>query len=424
MTIRFDDAADRVARAVRGFIHEHARPCTVIRDLRGVLRVVVDDRMGAVARDKVEALDVHLREAAGPFAPPDASVFLATEFGDPSALTEGSRTLEGGVGWIERTVLAWDWSPERLPPFSERPQRLVFYGIKGGVGRSTATAVTAFDLARRGKRVLVIDLDLESPGVGEMLAPRGPSYGVVDWLVEDLVHNADEALVRAMLHRVSIAEPDAGDLWVAPTHAQPPEGTRDSYMQKLARAYQAANRGSVARPFVQRVHEVVTALERETKADVTLIDSRAGLHEIGAATLVNLGGTCLLFAMNSPQTWVGYRLLFEAWAERDAALRELRQNVQLVAALVPEAGGEAYVAALRDRAYDLFVEHLYDAQGSATDDVFNHELNDLDAPHTPLEIHWNRKLLEFSPTTATWPPEVRAAYEPFLDGLYRRKLVP
>jgi len=227
-----------------------------------------------------------------------------------------------------------------------------------------------------------------------------------------------------MVHRVSIAEPNAGDLFIAPARARPPEGTRDSYLQKLAHAYQAADRGGIPRPFARRVGEMVAALERETNADVTLIDSRAGLHEIGAATLVNLGGACLLFAMNSPQTWEGYRLLFEAWAERDEALRELRQNVHIVAALVPEAGGDAYVEALRERAYDLFVAHLYEAQGKATDDVFNYELNAPDAPHAPLEVHWSRKLLEFTPTASHWPAEVRAAYEPFLEGLRRRKLVP
>lgn len=63
----------------------------------------------------------------------------------------------------------------------------------GGVGRSTAVAVTAWRLAQAGKRVLVLDLDLESPGLSSALLPaeRLPMYGITDWLVEDLVNNGE-----------------------------------------------------------------------------------------------------------------------------------------------------------------------------------------------------------------------------------------
>lgn len=39
-----------------------------------------------------------------------------------------------------------------------------FYSYKGGVGRSMALAHCAAELARRGRKVLIIDLDLEAPG--------------------------------------------------------------------------------------------------------------------------------------------------------------------------------------------------------------------------------------------------------------------
>ena len=40
-----------------------------------------------------------------------------------------------------------------------------FYSYKGGVGRSMALANVADILARRGLRVLMIDFDLEAPGL-------------------------------------------------------------------------------------------------------------------------------------------------------------------------------------------------------------------------------------------------------------------
>lgn len=45
-----------------------------------------------------------------------------------------------------------------------------FYSFKGGVGRSMAVANTAWMLYRAGFRVIVVDMDLEAPGVDQFLA--------------------------------------------------------------------------------------------------------------------------------------------------------------------------------------------------------------------------------------------------------------
>lgn len=42
---------------------------------------------------------------------------------------------------------------------------ITFYSYKGGVGRSMALANIAFELGKRGKKVLIIDWDLEAPGI-------------------------------------------------------------------------------------------------------------------------------------------------------------------------------------------------------------------------------------------------------------------
>lgn len=49
-----------------------------------------------------------------------------------------------------------------------------FYSYKGGVGRSLALANTAYELARQGRNVLILDLDLEAPGqhMTDLFRPR------------------------------------------------------------------------------------------------------------------------------------------------------------------------------------------------------------------------------------------------------------
>src|SRR3954464_9633363 len=46
-------------------------------------------------------------------------------------------------------------------------QVVTFYSYKGGVGRTFATANIAVLLAKRGKKVLLMDWDLEAPGLDE-----------------------------------------------------------------------------------------------------------------------------------------------------------------------------------------------------------------------------------------------------------------
>ena len=67
-----------------------------------------------------------------------------------------------GVYVIDRLAQEATWETISNPDDASRVPRVVFYSIKGGVGRSTALAACAWSLAVSGQRVLVLDLDLES----------------------------------------------------------------------------------------------------------------------------------------------------------------------------------------------------------------------------------------------------------------------
>ena len=51
----------------------------------------------------------------------------------------------------------------------EFPQIFAFYSFKGGVGRSMAVLNLAYALAAKGRHVLVLDMDLEAPGLSGVL---------------------------------------------------------------------------------------------------------------------------------------------------------------------------------------------------------------------------------------------------------------
>lgn len=68
---------------------------------------------------------------------------------------------------------------EQIPFPAEPGTVITFYSYKGGVGRSMALANVAALLARDGKRVLVVDWDLEAPGIEKYFrdSDRSPPKG-------------------------------------------------------------------------------------------------------------------------------------------------------------------------------------------------------------------------------------------------------
>jgi Tfp pilus assembly protein PilF len=74
------------------------------------------------------------------------------------------------------------------------PWIFTFYSFKGGVGRSLAAANVAYTLAGSGRHVLLIDMDLEAPGLSSFLdrnneldPPRAPRQSDVLALLTELV---------------------------------------------------------------------------------------------------------------------------------------------------------------------------------------------------------------------------------------------
>ncbi len=78
------------------------------------------------------------------------------------------------------------------------PQIVTFYSYKGGTGRSMALANVAWILAANGKRVLLIDWDLEAPGLHRYLHPFLTDKELVrsDGLIDFVLQYAELAVQK------------------------------------------------------------------------------------------------------------------------------------------------------------------------------------------------------------------------------------
>ncbi len=351
-----------------------------------------DSRMRLMAAEICEHLKPHVSE------PERLWMFensLKSLINDPSALTFPLMDSDGQpipeVYIIDRLAQEATWESIETP--SSAVPRVVYYSIKGGVGRSTALAASAWALAEAGKRVLVLDLDLESPGLSSSLLPpdRQPAFGISDWLVEDLLGNGD--VVIQDLYALSPLSRN-GEIVVVPAHGRDP----GEYISKLGRVWMPSFQADGSRQmWTARLSRLLGELERRHQPDIVLIDSRAGIDEIASACVTDLGAQIIyLFALDGLQTWTGYRLLFQHWLQHGVT-QKIRQRLQLVGAMIPTWHDSSKQAReeLKEQSYNLFLPTLYDDQSASILDpsdfsAFNFDLENPDAPHYPLFIPWNQ----------------------------------
>ncbi|GAB2791644.1 AAA family ATPase [Streptomyces chlorus] len=448
--VRFDQARHRAFEAARD-VAGQGFPVVLVRDVLGRFSLVVDDagKEKAAVRGLMADWETAFSDGLGPYRS-GQPVLLASDMFSADALLGSVRAVAdpdgtsgpGSVRFLDNTVVGEDWAMVSTPgsgPDGVRAHRTALYGFKGGVGRTTAMAVLARHLADRGHAVLVVDLDLESPGAGPLLMGRDLSpHGLVDHLVEDAVGNADglDIVIRSPYDPPRAADGRFGELWVAPARGRGTDGqARYSYADKLNRVYADTADVSFADRLERAVRACEDAVERDSdtgrRPDVVLLDSRAGIHDVAAVAISRLCDLALLFGSHNEQTWMGYSDLFATWWSSGQAPR-IREKLRMVASMVPDSVHypmDGYLEAFRRRAFECF-EVLYDsvdpvdvgedgAVATLGDEVFSPALADDLAPHSPLPILFEPGLVGMDAINAPgWQDRafVRAAYGDFLAG--------
>jgi len=379
----------------------------VIRDATGRLSFI-SDQSSELQDDRASAQQV-LSEAVGAYARADTVVSYADDPGASRLLNDDSFLWVQAGGHscrlIDRRIVGSGWiaRPQDEVP---GPPRIVFASLKGGVGRSTALAVTATDLVRRNSNVLVVDLDLEAPGIGNLLLDddRRPRFGVLDYLVEDGIGGVPEEILDEFVGISAMNAGAGGRLDVVPVLGQDKVNNPGDVLPMLGRAMiEDISESGDTIPVSNQIASMINRLAERKPYDVVLIDSRAGLSELTAPAVLGLGATVLLFGTAQSQTVEGYKMLFaglKLLAERDrfdGLMAEWRLLLKLVIAKC--SLNEQILDTYRDEMYEVVSQNLYDNQETTdiTDSDIIFDVGDRSAPHWPLIIPFSRDFVDFDP---------------------------
>src|SRR5262245_10016954 len=95
-----------------------------------------------------------------------------------------------------------------------------FYSYKGGVGRTLALANTAVLLAKQGRKVLMVDMDLEAPGLDTFNLPRSVTrkQGMVEY-VSQYLNTGRAPDVRPFIYESAGIGKGEGRLFIMPAGA-------------------------------------------------------------------------------------------------------------------------------------------------------------------------------------------------------------
>ena len=432
MMVLFNEALD-IAREFGSQNFPDNAPIFIIRDLVG--RVSIALNISGEGLHNKNTLSTELNNRLGAYSPGTwEAVQLREELLLPEEIFDAQEAIrlqeDPEVYLVDRLMSNRDWL---RPPLVEKPPlpTAVAFSLKGGVGRSTAFAALAHHLAGQGYKILAVDLDLEAPGLQSLLLrqdpgnrhDRRPDYGVVDWLVESRVNQADGMLFEDMLGSVELVPGMPGEISVVPAFGRK---TYD-YVAKLGRAYLPAmdehgRECGLAEAILKLLN---TALQRAEPFDVALLDTRAGMHDIGAAAVTRLGAHVFSLARNDTQTWTAFEHLFEHLRWSPAVKwgmpnDDLRWRLSTVGAM---AGGDiSDLEDLRRRSYSTW-QNFYDEETEASPDTPDEM--DENMPHWPTPVYEVPELRDASfshPDRALSPEVLERAFHDFFSIAKQRVL--
>lgn len=208
-----------------------------------------------------------------------------------------------------------------------------FYSFKGGVGRSMALVNVAAEIARRGKRVLVVDFDLEAPGLDTFDITRSEMgrRGLLDFVC-DFRAGLEVPDVREYVYQAQI-DLGEGQLWVMPAGLQ-----NEEYHNRF-RSVDWADLYAMEHGFL--LFEDLKAQWKDAlEMDYVLIDSRTGHTDVGGICTRQLPNAVVALFFPNEQNRRGLLSIVSQIREEAKGPLKKKIDVHFVMSNVPDLDDE------------------------------------------------------------------------------------
>lgn len=208
---------------------------------------------------------------------------------------------------------------------------ITFYSYKGGVGRTLALSNIAKRLSEFGKKVCILDFDLEAPGLHikleNQIQKQGIQIGIVDYIYEfSTTGNIPEDISRYSTKLKS----DKNISFIAAGNP-----LSNNYWMKLAQInwwkffYSKKSEGI---PFFLDLKEKIRL---KYNPDYLLIDSRTGITELSAITISILADSVVFFSANNKENIQGCKHVLKSLSNSENNLFGIKKDIHFVLSRIP-----------------------------------------------------------------------------------------
>lgn len=205
---------------------------------------------------------------------------------------------------------------------------VTFYSYKGGVGRTSALVNSAIMRANSGNRVVIIDFDLEAPGVGAYLSELDSEYnssrpGILEYLTDYLNDGKIQSFKDGLAYDFSskLNKDNDGQLWVISAG-----DVKDQlYPKRLDKiSWETIFREKQGELLLKNLKKQI---ENEFSPDYVFIDSRTGITETGGVCTKYLADKVVVVTSLNEQNINGTSRILKDLGKKEKDLILVASNV-------------------------------------------------------------------------------------------------
>jgi cellulose biosynthesis protein BcsQ len=219
------------------------------------------------------------------------------------------------------------------------------YSFKGGVGRTMALVNVGLELARTGRRVLLVDFDLEAPSLEtfNLPRPRKQTPGIVDYVTHYFATNKAPDAGEYIYESAGMGE-GGGRLWIMPAGKQD-----EMYGQRLAsidwqRLYTEYDGYLMFEDLKAQWKELLDP-------NYVLIDSRTGHTDVGGICTRQLPDAVTILFFPNEQNLFGLKKVVSNIRKETQGPRKKNIQLHFVTSNIPDLDDEDLILENRMRSF-------------------------------------------------------------------------
>jgi len=238
---------------------------------------------------------------------------------------------------------------------------VTFYSYKGGVGRTMTLVNVAAELAKRGRKVLIVDFDLEAPGISsyDFCERAEKTKGVVEYITEYASTFSPPDIADFVTQCTPSQIDGNGQLWIMPA------GRLDAGYRSRFQSINWERLYSEQSGYLM-IENLKAQWKEMLDADYVLVDSRTGHTDISGICTRQLPNAVVFTFFPNRQNLSGLRHVVEEVRSERARNDDI--NLLFAASNTPDIDDEDgilkgnldnFKKSLKYKEYDLSIIHHY-----------------------------------------------------------------